>query len=80
MAVPAIVWRNPKTVRRVRRWTHVRRDDSRSLYLVLESRAKGKMSWDGLPSLEILKSHPARPKAEDKKEETRKWHFLPWGS
>ena len=55
MALPAIVWRNPNCVPRVRRWTHVKRDADRSLYLVLESLSHGQNSWDGLPTLEIIR-------------------------
>lgn len=55
MASPRIVWRNPKPIQRVRTWTHVRRDERRTLYLVLESRACGPSSWEGLPTLEIIR-------------------------
>ena len=56
MATPTIVWRNPKPIHRVRTWTHVRRDERRTLYLVLESRACGPSSWEGLPTLEIIRT------------------------
>jgi hypothetical protein len=55
MAVPAIVWRNPKKVQHVRRWTHVKRSANRSLYLVLEALSHKQTSWDGLPTLEVLR-------------------------
>jgi hypothetical protein len=57
MAMLAITWRNPKHVHHLRRWTHVKRDANRSLYLVLESAAAGKPSWDGLPTLEIIQGY-----------------------
>ncbi len=58
MASPTIVWRNPKPIKRVRTWTHVRRDERRTLYLVLESAACGPASWEGLPTLEVIRSRP----------------------
>lgn len=81
MAGPAIIWRNPKSpqVQRIRQWAHVRRDEHRSLYLILETRAKGEPHWEGLPSLEVLQSQPTATKKE-KEKESGKWHFLPWSS
>ena len=73
MALPAIVWRNPNCEPRVRRWTHVKRDANRSLYLVLESRSHGQTSWDGLPTLEII---PGRTNASLKNPTSKKWRFL----
>jgi hypothetical protein len=62
MALPAIVWRNPMCARRVRCWTHVKRNAQRSLYLVLESPASAPRAWDGLPTLEIIQGRRfARP-------------------
>ena len=52
---PRIVWRNPKIGKRLRAWTHVRRGERRSLYLVLESSTCGPASWEGLPTLEIVR-------------------------
>jgi len=57
MARPIIVWRNPNSIKRVRAWTHVRRDARRTLYLILESRACGPTSWEGLPTLEVIQGH-----------------------
>lgn len=54
MAVPAIVWRNPTSIHRRRAWTHVKRDASRSLYLVVESASAKQSQWKGLPNLEII--------------------------
>jgi len=59
MAVPMIVWRNSKPVKRIRTWTQVRRDDRRALYLMLESRACGATSWEGLPTLEVIRGRAA---------------------
>jgi len=59
MASPFIIFRNPKPIKRVRTWTHVRRNEHRTLYLVLESRACGPSSWEGLPTLEIIRSRSA---------------------
>jgi len=59
MTLPTIVWRNPKSVKRIRTWTHVRRDDRRTLYLMLESRAAGPTSWEGLPTLEVVQGRGA---------------------
>jgi hypothetical protein len=73
MALPAIVWRNPNCEPRVRRWTHVKRDANRSLYLVLESRSHGQTSWDGLPTLEIIRG---RTNASPKNALPKKRRFL----
>jgi hypothetical protein len=54
MAAPAIVWRNPNTIHRHRVWTHVKRDASRSLYLVVESASAKQSGWKGLPNLEVI--------------------------
>ena len=71
MAMLAITWRNPKHVHRLRRWTHVRRDANRSLYLVLESASAGKPSWDGLPTLEIIQGRAALAANEARGESQR---------
>ncbi|MBZ5655601.1 MAG: hypothetical protein LAO56_10025 [Acidobacteriia bacterium] len=55
MARPAIVWRNPNSIPRRRVWNRVKRDASRSLYLVVESAASAEKSeWKGLPNLEVI--------------------------
>jgi len=54
MALPAIVWRNPDTVSRRRVWNRAKRDDGRSLYLVVESAPEEQNEWKGLPNLEII--------------------------
>jgi len=53
--IPRIVRRNPKIGKRVRAWTQVRRGEKRSLYLILESSSCGPASWEGLPTLEIVR-------------------------
>jgi hypothetical protein len=64
MAVPAIVWRNPKSIRRRRVWTPVRRDTFRSLYLVMESPWDKQFEAKGLPNLEIIQGGWTAPVSE----------------
>jgi hypothetical protein len=54
MAAPAIVWRNPNSIQRRRVWNRVKREASRSLYLVVESQSPTQREWKGLPNLEII--------------------------
>ena len=54
MAIPAIVWRNPNSILRRRVWNRVKREASRSLYLVVESASPTQREWKGLPNLEII--------------------------
>jgi hypothetical protein len=54
MAIPAIVWRNPNSIQRRRVWNRVKREPSRSLYLVVESASATQREWKGLPNLEII--------------------------
>jgi hypothetical protein len=54
MAMPAIVWRNPNSIQRRRVWNRVKREASRSLYLVVESASAQQREWKGLPNLEII--------------------------
>jgi hypothetical protein len=54
MAMPAIIWRNPNSVQRRRVWNRVKREASRSLYLVVESASVAQREWKGLPNLEII--------------------------
>jgi hypothetical protein len=54
MATPAIVWRNPNSIQRRRVWNRVKREASRSLYLVVESASATQREWKGLPNLEII--------------------------
>lgn len=64
MAAPAIVWRNPNTIHRLRVWTHVKRDAARSLYLVVESVSAKQVDWKGLPNLEIIQGGAIAPARE----------------
>jgi hypothetical protein len=64
MAVPAIVWRNPKSIERRRVWTPVRRDSFRSLYLVMESPWDKQFEAKGLPNLEIIQGGATAPVSE----------------
>jgi len=69
MAVPAIVWRNPNSNPRRRVWTHVKRDASRSLYLIVESASAKQSEWKGLPNLEIIQGGVAAPSREALKDQ-----------
>ena len=53
MALPAIVWRNPKPINRRRLWNCARRDEMSSLYVVVRSGERASV-WEGLPNLELL--------------------------
>lgn len=64
MAVPAIVWRNPNPIQRRRVWTYVRRDPSRSVYLVVESASAKR-------NLEIIHCGAAAPASEALKNQCR---------
>ena len=55
MAGPAIVWRNPNSIPRRRVWNRVKREDSRTLYLVVESAPDKRIEWKGLPNLEVIR-------------------------
>jgi len=55
MAALAIIWRNPNCPHRLRRWSQVRRDNNRTLYLVLESVSTKDNTWEGLPTLEVIR-------------------------
>jgi hypothetical protein len=54
MAVPVIVWRNPKFEQPPRRWSKLEREHNRNLYVVLESVSVRENTWEGLPSLEMI--------------------------
>ena len=69
MAMPAIVWRNPNSIQRRRVWNRVKREASRSLYLVVESASAKQNEWKGLPNLEIIQggaNAPARKACENR--------------
>jgi hypothetical protein len=55
MAAPAIVWRNPKFEQPPRRWSKLEREHNRNLYVVLESVSLHENTWEGLPTLEMIK-------------------------
>jgi hypothetical protein len=59
MVAVSIVWRNPKHTQRSRCWTHVRSEEDKSLYLILESVIAKPGSWEGLPTLEIIHGRTA---------------------
>jgi hypothetical protein len=67
MAEPAIVWRNPNSIHRRRVWSHVKRDASRSLYVMVESVSAQQYEWKGLPNLEIIQggATPTAPEARE---------------
>ncbi len=65
MAVPSIVWRNPNYVQPPRRWTKLEREPNRVLYIVLESVSAPKNTWDGLPTLEMIKGGATANRASD---------------
>lgn len=69
MAAPAIVWRNPNSIQPRRVWTHVKRDASRSLYLVVESVPVKQGEWKGLPNLEIIQSRSTAPASEAQRDQ-----------
>lgn len=53
MALPAIIWRNPKSINRRRLWNRARRDELSSVYVVVRSGEHGSI-WEGLPNLEMI--------------------------
>jgi hypothetical protein len=69
MAAPAIVWRNPNPLQRHRVWTHIKREASRSLYLVVESASAKKGEWKGLPNLEVIQGGAIAPAREAPKDQ-----------
>lgn len=54
MALPAIVWRNPKSVLRRRLWNQARRDGTCRVYIVVRSGYGEEPEWEGLPNLEVI--------------------------
>jgi hypothetical protein len=53
MAVPTIVWRNPRPTRHQRLWSRARGNETRSLYVVMRTSEK-ETEWEGLPNLEVI--------------------------
>ena len=62
MAIPAIIWRNPKSSGRRRLWNRARHDGFSSLYIVVRSGDRD-TEWEGLPNLEMIEggARRARP-------------------
>ncbi|MGB9233554.1 MAG: hypothetical protein WCC04_04010 [Terriglobales bacterium] len=64
MAVPSIIWRNPKSIERRRLWNRARRDEASTLFIVVRSGDRDS-EWEGLPNLEMIEGGipAARPRA-----------------
>ncbi len=54
MVSPAIVWRNPKTIRRRRLWNQARQSANTRVYIVVRSGFGEESEWEGLPNLEMI--------------------------
>lgn len=54
MALPAIIWRNPKAVQRRRLWNQARRNANCRTYIVVRSGFGEEAEWEGLPNLEMI--------------------------
>jgi len=59
MVQPAIVWRNPRFMRRRRLWNQARSESNRRLYIVVRSSPEDG-AWEGLPNLEVIEGGGAR--------------------
>jgi hypothetical protein len=53
MAIPAVIWRNPKSIKRRRLWNKARRDETSTLFIVVRSGDR-ETEWEGLPNLEMI--------------------------
>jgi len=53
MAMPAVIWRNPKSIKRRRLWNKARRDETSTLFIVVRS-CDRETEWEGLPNLEMI--------------------------
>jgi hypothetical protein len=53
MAIPAVIWRNPKSITRRRLWNRARHDETSTLFIVVRSGDR-ETEWEGLPNLELL--------------------------
>jgi hypothetical protein len=53
MAMPAVIWRNPKSIKRRRLWNKARRDETSTLFIVVRS-GDQETEWEGLPNLEMI--------------------------
>ena len=59
MAVPAVVWRNPKSIKRRRLWNKARRDETSTIFIVVRSGDR-ETEWEGLPNLEMIEGSGAK--------------------
>ena len=53
MAIPAVIWRNPKSIKRRRLWNRARSDETSTLFIVVRSGDR-ETEWEGLPNLEMI--------------------------
>ncbi len=53
MAIPAVIWRNPKSIKRRRLWNKARRDETSTLFIIVRS-GERETEWEGLPNLELI--------------------------
>lgn len=60
MALPAIIWRNPKAVQRRRLWNQARRNANCRTYIVVRSGYGEEAEWEGLPNLEMIEGGTSR--------------------
>jgi len=61
MALPAIVWRNPKAVQWRRLWNQARQNAHSRIYVIVRSGVQGDAEWEGLPNLEVIDGKEAMP-------------------
>ncbi|MFZ1917496.1 MAG: hypothetical protein WAU58_07985 [Terriglobales bacterium] len=61
MAIPAVIWRNPKSIKRRRLWNKARRDETSTLFIVVRSGDR-ETEWEGLPNLEMIEGGCQTPR------------------
>lgn len=61
MAIPAVVWRNPKSISRRRLWNRARHDETSTLFIVVRSGDR-ETEWEGLPNLEMIEGGCQSPR------------------
>ncbi|MFY9675255.1 MAG: hypothetical protein WCB53_22410 [Terriglobales bacterium] len=71
MASPAIIWRNPKDVRRRRLWNQARTNASGRIYIVVRSGYGEQAEWEGLPNLEVIDGGPTALASRESNRELR---------
>lgn len=54
MALPVVVWRNPKAVKRRRLWNRARHLDNQRVYVVVRSGFGADSEWEGMPNLVMI--------------------------